>query len=148
MAVKKVGFDKFLGSQSNQGQSFSDDEMLRWLEFNAEELCNHARRSGSYKDRTRNLRGSIGYRIIKDGKRMNDGGFNSNDSEEGIENAIAALDRYCEENTIPMVGWCIILVAGMSYAVYVEARGFNVLHETELELQKVVEETKKEFGIQ
>lgn len=113
-------------------------------------MCNHARtvtpnrESGGFDDHTGNLRGSIGFSIYHNGELVTSGGFDSRGSEEGEQNAKRALSGYSD---IPPVGWCLLIVAGMSYATYVEAKGYNVLSLTEGELQKEIEELKKDLKI-
>ena len=53
-------FDRF--------QSKAEDKMLVFLQAGGEKFIEVARRSGSYKDQTGNLRSSIGYIIAKDGE--------------------------------------------------------------------------------
>lgn len=49
-------------------QSKAEDKMLVFLQAGGEKFIEVARRSGSYKDQTGNLRSSIGYIIAKNGK--------------------------------------------------------------------------------
>ena len=49
-------------------QSKAEDKMLVFLQAGGEKFIEVARRSGSYKDQTGNLRSSIGYIIAKDGE--------------------------------------------------------------------------------
>lgn len=75
---------------------------------------------GDYTDRTKNLRSSIGYFILKDGSIIHQ-------SLEGSSEGVAAA-REALKQVYPRIGHIqLILVAGMDYASYVESRGFNVL---------------------
>lgn len=141
--IKKFGFNEIY--QKYGYNPASNEEILRRLQFIGREVCNHARRSGSYKDRTGNLRSSVGFAIVYNGKIVNKGGFHG--KEEGIKAAQSALDRYVEESNVPMVGWAMVMVAGMSYATYVEAKGYNVLHETESQLKQEIEDLRKELNL-
>ena len=52
----------------NHFQRKAEDKMLVFLQAGGEKFIEVARRSGSYKDQTGNLRSSIGYIIAKDGE--------------------------------------------------------------------------------
>ena len=107
------------------------------------ELCvNEARTMGSYKDRTSNLRSSIGYGVFKDGEAVMTGGFEPlNGAEEGAETGRKLLEKIGGEHPN---GYALVVVAGMNYGVYVEARGYNVLTSSELlaerELPRLIED--------
>jgi hypothetical protein len=75
---------------------------------------------GDYTDRTANLRGSIGYFILKDGRIVKRG---LEGTSEGKSAAVSMIsDAKKVENGFQLVG-----VAGMDYASYVEAMGYNVI---------------------
>ena len=75
---------------------------------------------GDYTDRTANLRGSIGYFILKNGNVVKK---NLKGSAEGQSAAESML------NNVQKLGksYQLIGVAGMDYASYVEAMGYNVI---------------------
>ena len=150
--VKKIGFDSI--RRNAGGTTASQDEIVeRRLRYLGEEMCNHARtvtpnqETGGYNDHTKNLRSSIGYAICHNGEIVTDGGFQSVGGTSGVQAAKDALSRYIEEADIPVVGWALVMVAGMEYATYVEAKGYNVLELTERELQGKIAELKKELGL-
>lgn len=144
----KFGFDEVKKKLKNKPPTISDTQILRWLSFIGEQLCNHARTitkghsSGGYDDQTGNLRSSIGFRIYKNGTKVKDGGFKNVGKGSAISEAKSALDRYGLAYEIPSFGWTLVIVAGMSYATYVEAKGYNVLHLTNIEMKKKIEELK------
>lgn len=91
--------------------------------------------SSSWIDHTGNLRSSIGYAILKDGKMVNNGGFYNTsapegDGAEGIKkgkNYLEQIIHFYHEN------FTLVVVAGMNYAEEVEAiEGKDVLASTEL----------------
>lgn len=99
-----------------------------------EKCVNEAREYGSYKDQTGNLRSSIGYGVYKDGQPLAIGDFHQ--VSKGTDGAIegrALLDRIAGQYPN---GYALIVVAGMNYGVYVEARGYNVLSSAELLAEK------------
>lgn len=84
------------------------------------EAVNEAVLSGSYRNRTGNLRNSIGYIVAIDGEVVSE--LFKNDY--GSQYAKKILLDYPK-------GIVLIVVAGMNYGVYVEARGYNVLTSAE-----------------
>lgn len=149
----KFGFDEVKKRVEKQGVKTNDTKIERWLSYIGEKLCNHARTvtkghsSGGYDDQTGNLRSSIGYRLYKDGKKLKDGGFKNVSGGNAISEAKDALDRYGLAYEIPVKGWTIVIVAGMSYATYVESKGYNVLHLTNEEMRKKIDELKKKLKL-
>lgn len=84
-----------------------------------EQFITDARNEQTYKDRTGNLRSSIGYFILK-GNLVLD--WNLFGKAKGIEAAKELLRSLPKSDAIRLVG-----VAGMDYASAVEARGLNVI---------------------
>ncbi|WP_288896887.1 hypothetical protein [uncultured Capnocytophaga sp.] len=80
-----------------------------------------ARDNGAYTDRTGNLRNSVGYVVLL------------NSVEKSKSNISALNQKLIEElkSKYPK-DLVLIVVAGMNYAAYVEAKGFNVLSSAEL----------------
>lgn len=151
MGIKKFGFERVKKKLSKAAKPTNDEQTLRLLSFVGEELCEHARNitpghsSGGYDDQTGNLRSSIGYRIYKDGDIRKEGGFKSVGGGAGIAAAREALDKYELSHPVSIEGWTLVIVAGMSYAKYVEAKGYNVLHLTKVEMLKKIAELKNDL---
>ena len=98
-----------------------DDKILKVLQFKGEEFVNKARLSGNYTDRTGNLRSSVGYIILLDGKVVH---RNFKGKAAGKEQG----ERVAHEVSLSYPkGYVLIGVAGMNYAAYVEAKGFDVI---------------------
>lgn len=105
---------------------------LERLQAIGEEFVKNARNNGSYTDRTGNLRNSVGYVIMKDGKQLfsnfqatakGDGSENKTGKDGvavGQEKALEISGRYPQ-------GYVLIGVAGMDYAAAVESKGFDVI---------------------
>jgi len=74
---------------------------------------------GGFGDISGNLRSSIGYFVLKDGRVLRQG---LSGKPEGIDAALKAL-----ENVPRIAGLQLILVAGMDYAGAVESKGYNVI---------------------
>lgn len=111
-----------------------------------EQFVTNARELHTYTDHTSNLRSSIGYIIYKDGKpydenfKQAEGGT---DGTAGINQGKAVAGQV----TVPKKGFCLVVVAGMNYALYVEAKNYDVItgssFEAEKELKRSIELIKK-----
>nr|DAJ26547.1 MAG TPA: hypothetical protein [Caudoviricetes sp.]DAX17305.1 MAG TPA: hypothetical protein [Caudoviricetes sp.] len=108
-------------------QDRAEEKILKLLMAGGEKFVAIARKSGSYKDQTGNLRSSIGYVIAKDGeviisnfKESNKGSDKSTGKEKG--------HRVAEDISLSFSGGYILVgVAGMDYAAAVEAKGYEVV---------------------
>lgn len=109
-----------------------------------ESCIREARDNGSYMDQTGNLRSSIGYVVVVDGQvvRKNVVDLVKNGTE-GTKEAEAFLERLATEHSD---GICLIVVAGMNYASYVEGRGYNVLTSAELLAERLVPQLLEQIG--
>lgn len=74
---------------------------------------------GDFLDQTGNLRSSIGYYVLNDGKIVID---DFQGTQEGIAAGRAALELVKIKRGYQLIG-----VAGMDYASYVESKGYNVI---------------------
>ncbi|MGL5681670.1 MAG: HK97 gp10 family phage protein [Marinifilaceae bacterium] len=106
-------FDRF--------KSKADETILDILMHAGEEFVTDARMSGNYTDQTGNLRSSIGYVIVKDGNVIRD---NFALSEKG---SVKMTGHYKARQLVNEIakthnnGYVLIGVAGMEYALFVEA---------------------------
>ena len=71
---------------------------------------------GFYLNDTNNLRNSIGYYIYQWGEEA-----------KAVEHGTASDNRQLVSSVVSKQGFQLIGVAGMNYASYVEAKGYNVL---------------------
>ena len=117
-----------------------EEKIIRILRNVGEKCINEAREYGSYQDRTGNLRSSIGYIVLKDGKPIEKGGFAP--TEKGTEvgkNGQKEGEAFINKVTSQYPkGFVLVVVAGMKYASYVEARNYNVLTSAELLAEREV----------
>jgi len=104
------------------------------------ELCvNQARSVRSYQDQTGNLRNSIGYVIVRDGRVLKSSFRRSaqvtvtvkpgktrttRGSGDGVKIGQELAKSLAAEHP---TGYALIVVAGMNYALSVESRGLDVL---------------------
>lgn len=135
-----------------------------------EDCLIEARRNGNYMDRTGNLRSSVGYCVFVDGVAVHNSGFKpvsvepktiiekrkrkkkdgtiveytakvqiGGNGERGVRNGQTIAERVGKNTK----GVALVVVAGMNYAAYVEAKGKNVLssaeHLAERELPRMME---------
>jgi hypothetical protein len=102
-------------------------KILEALQYQGEEFVNKARLSADFTDRTGNLRSSIGYIILNDGKTVVK---NFQQSEKGTDkkSGVDAAKKVATEvaREYPK-GYVLIGVAGMRYAAAVESKGFDVI---------------------
>lgn len=75
-----------------------------------------------FTDRSHNLRSSIGYVLYKDGEKISSyfEGKGEEGTEKGENYAADVAGKYPE-------GYVLVLAAGMHYAAYVEAKGYDVI---------------------
>lgn len=108
------------------------DMELRQL---GEAACIHAKDNKGYKDRTANLKNSISYALYKDGQPVSNqiGQIPQPEADkEGQGQVSSNLDRFASQNgVVAQKGYTLIVVAGMNYGAYVQAKGYNVLYLTE-----------------
>ena len=112
----------FIQNTVNKFQESFNDKMYQTLLRAGEEFLNKARINGNYQDRTGNLRASIGYIILNNGKVLTQsfGGSRKEGSTQGKKVAKEIAQRYTR-------GFVLIGVAGMEYAAYVEAKSYDVI---------------------
>lgn len=112
------------------------DKMTQSLIYAAEKGLNRARvvgpLDGSYRDRTGNLRSSIGYVVFKDSKEAIEAGFlpTEKGSEKGTVGQKEGRQTLKRLKTRYGTGYSIIMVAGMDYSGLVEAN-YDVLSSAE-----------------
>lgn len=78
---------------------------------------------GSFNDQTGNLRSSIGYIIVYDGKIVRE----NFDHSGGPIGQKEGRDFAEYQAALNPTGWALITVAGMEYAAFVEAKGYDVI---------------------
>lgn len=128
--------DKYLKSRVEE----LINETIYKLSYIGERVVNTARLSGEYLDQTGNLRSSIGYIISVDGEIIRQGEFNVvKDGKDGTKSGEALAQALAKTSK----GITLIVVAGMHYAVYVSAKGLDVLDSAEIELGKQLQEQFK-----
>lgn len=151
----KSGSFGFKELKERFAKQIPNEKITRWLQYIAEDVLNDARKKGSYLDRTGNLRSSIGCRIYFNGKVIHSYAVelvgNPTEAEKRLslselqEKFDDAMNDYADKYIANIEGYTISLVAGMDYAYYVESKGFNVLHQSNILLQQRVKELKNKL---
>ena len=122
----------------------AENAIINILMYVGESCITEARDNGSYMDQTGNLRSSIGYVVVNNGKIVGmKVGEQVKDGTEGKGKAESYMTRLASEHS---TGICLIVVAGMNYAVYVEGRGKNVLSSAELLAERMVPQMLEQLG--
>lgn len=95
------------------------------------EMCaNHARsvpKDQGFQDQTGNLRSSIGYMVFVDGVAVHQYYEQINGGSDGAKKGEALANKVGKQSK----GVCLIVTAGMNYALYVESKGRDVLTSAE-----------------
>lgn len=120
--------------------------IIRNLSIVGEKVRNEALENGSYTDRTKNLRSSVGYIIVADGNIVYESQFGrpGQATEEGRTAGLEYARSLAKEFPNDII---LIVVAGMNYAKYVSARGYNVLESAELMAEKLIPKLKQQLGL-
>lgn len=99
----------------------AEEKMYKLMQRAGEEFVKIARDKGKYTDHTGNLRSSVGYVIVANGRVLSE---NFELSDKGTDKATGkqrAKRLTAELATLYNKGFVLIGVAGMKYAVIVEA---------------------------
>ena len=97
------------------------------LNYLGESLAKYAKDNHTYPDRTGNLTNSIAYAVVKDKEIV----YYDATTQPGV-GAEEALKLAMKMAASLPNQYSLIIVAGMNYAAYVEAKGYNVILPAEL----------------
>lgn len=119
--------------------------IIRNFLYVGERVLNAARSTNSYKDRTGNLRSSVGYVLVVDGQVYEMSSFDQimdgkTGKQTGTDYARSLARKYRK-------GIVLIVCAGMNYAAYVSAKGRDVLDSAELLADRLVPQMLKQLGL-
>ena len=123
------------------------------LDYLAFEIITDARNKtkaiGGFDDDSGNLWSSIGFILMYDGEVLHEDFKESNqgsDRATGVEVGRKMAGDIAKENP---EGWAIVIVAGMNYASWVEAKGYDVISGStlipEARLAQVLKNIEKAF---
>ena len=140
LTTPRSAFDMAIDEFTEQ----AENAIINILMYVGESCITEARDNGSYMDQTGNLRSSIGYVVVNNGKIVGmKVGEQVKDGTEGKGKAESYMTRLASEHS---TGICLSVVAGMNYAVYVEGRGKNVLSSAELLAERMVPQMLEQLG--
>lgn len=98
-----------------------------------------------YKNQTGNLRSSVGYIVVLNGRVVQSAGFekvkNGGEGTKAGETYARDLAKQFDK------GLVLLVVAGMNYASYVSAKGYDVLDSAELLARRLVPKMTTELGL-
>lgn len=100
---------------------------IKYLMKLGEELVKYAKDQHNYTDHSGNLTNSIGYVVVQNGTPVFYGELNQ--PGEGAEAGLKLAMKIASQTPN---SFSLIIVAGMNYAAYVEAKGYNVILPAEL----------------
>ena len=119
--------------------------LVNILCYVGEQCIIEARNAGDYEDQTGNLRSSIGYAVIVNGKVVQRDQIEKiKNGEEGIIEGNKYLSQCIKKAR--KKGIVLIVTAGMNYAEYVEAKGKIVLSSAELKAEDLVKSLLTRLG--
>lgn len=119
--------------------------LVRNFSIVGEKVLNAARSTNSYKDQTGNLRSSIGYVVVVDGKVVTMSSFEVvKKGEQGATNGREYARKLARQYPKGIV---LIVCAGMNYAAYVSAKGYDVEDSAELLADRLVPQMLHELGL-
>lgn len=124
-----------------QAQAEYDRKAVIWLTSVGERVVKYAREHGSYTDRTGNLRNSIGYVVVQFGNVVHSSFSDTVPQLKARGYALSVADGLPKGHKTFLV-W----VAGMEYAKYVEARGYDVIEGSGNWVEATAEALKDEFS--
>lgn len=127
MAIKPTFQNGTVAAKVQEFQKRLESATVFLLQFMGEELTKYAREQHNYTDQTGNLTSSIGYAVVRNGKIVNYGGEIK--SGDGAAEGLKIAQKMAANASS---SFSLLIVAGMNYAAYVEAKGYNVILPAEL----------------
>lgn len=118
----RVDLEKYIGEQLKKANQLIINE----LKFVGLNFVRNARIKADFTDRTGNLRSSIGFVILQNNQIVDSDFEPSNigtDKETGLKRGF----EYAYISHQSFQGIVLIVVAGMNYALSVEAKGYDVI---------------------
>lgn len=120
--------------------------IINALNYVGVQCINEGRKGGTYKDRTGNLRNSIGYVLVVNGIiKEKSAPIPIGKDEDGLGARTMSMRQRELAARFPQ-GIVLIVVAGMNYASYVEALNYNVLTSAEQLAVRLVPELMRQLG--
>ena len=131
MGIKPMFGNGVVAAQVAAFQENLEKAIIFALKELGEELAKYAKENHTYSDQSGNLTISIGYAIVRNKEMVYYGGLN----QPGIS-MDSALQTALKMAQSTQSAYSLIIVAGMNYAAYVEAKGYNVILPAELKAKR------------
>lgn len=152
MGVKIQGFNEMMATLNARAQRIVENFLMNldYLGLQSVRYIRDRTADESWMDQTGNLRSSIGYIVVRDGEICKSGGFetvNGPKRDKSSADGSAEGRSYAERLAANYpTGYALIVVAGMEYAAYVEAKANkDVLAGGEIFLKKEVRKLVRRF---
>lgn len=127
MAIKPTFQNGSVAAKVQEFQKRLENATVFLLQYLGEELTKYAREQHNYTDQTGNLTNSIGYAVVRNGMIVNYGG--EIQPGDGAAEGLKIAQKMAANAS---GAFSLLIVAGMNYAAYVEAKGYNVILPAEL----------------
>lgn len=141
MGIKKVTSDNDFSDFLKNKQEEGIKRGVYVMTYIGELCVSEARTNGNYTDRTGNLRNSIGYAVLVDGKTIEQFTQNAEGGQQSAKLIQQIKGKFKE-------GIVLLVVAGMNYASHVEALNYNVITSAQLLGRKLVPQVLKKVGFE
>ena len=140
MAIRPLWKQSDIKSKTDLIKATMEKQVMAILSYAGEQFVAVARQLADFKDQTGNLRSSIGYIILKDGKVIKKDFRISGEGTEGTEGVKAGSEHAQKLASEYSKGYILIGVAGMDYAAAVESKGFEVISTSSVAVKRALEE--------
>lgn len=128
---KKIISDSEISKTINDNIEKLVKELVKQLTNVGNQCLSEMENSQGYLSRTGNLTASKGFSVALDGEIQYTSNFNSTEGGE-------AGRELAESRAKETKGVSLVIVAGAKYALYVEAKGFNVITSSKLLAEEIV----------
>lgn len=146
MPIKRTGSRKAVESWVDRQLDWLHTRMVETAHYVGLGAVTVAREQHKYTTRTGNLQSSVGYVIVQDGQIIDRDFKQEAQGSEGLAKGQSFAESLASQYP---KGLHVIVVAGMPYAVYVEAMGLDVLDSAEIhakdDLKNKLEIVKKRW---
>jgi hypothetical protein len=143
MVIEQTTTQAQIEDYINKQLALRKQKAIKALCYVGTQCENIARKQGGYKDRTGNLRSSVGYIVADNGTIIQASNFKTvKQGKDGSERGNSYVRELLEHNTSGLV---LIVVAGMNYAKHVAARGYDVLDSAELNADALIGKLMKKL---
>ncbi len=115
-----------------------DKAIIEMLKNRGEDFVTEARSQRTWKDRTTNLRSSIGFFIFYGDKMIEGNVEGTAEGQSEARSTVASIDK--SDGTYYLFG-----IAGMEYAAAVESKGYNVITEQSITILPLIEGDMKKL---